>query len=132
VTDACASSRTSVDKYTSCARKNYAKAEAKVSSIKEKALLNSGVDPAINGCDNDNCDFVGRYINPAINMLSGAFGIIVVISLILGGIQYTTSAGDPQKVAQAKKRIINTVVALVAFFFLFGFLQFLIPGGLFG
>jgi hypothetical protein len=82
-------------------------------------------------CSQDKCDFIGRYINPAITAFTAAFGIVVVISLILGGIQYSSSAGDPQKVSQAKRRIFNTVVALVAYFFLYGFLQFLIPGGLF-
>jgi hypothetical protein len=58
-------------------------------------------------------------------------GIIVVISLIMGGIEYSTSEGDPQKSAKAKRRITNTLIALIAFFFLYAFLQFLIPNGVF-
>lgn len=91
----------------------------------------SGADEAIKKCDSDRCDFVGKYINPFIRLLTAAFGIIAVGSLIVGGIQYSASAGDPQKVTKAKTRIVNTIIAIVAYFFLYGFLQFLIPGGLF-
>jgi hypothetical protein len=95
--------------------------------------ITSKPDDAIKGCDSNNksCDFTGRYINPAINLLTVVFGIIAVISLILGGIQYSASAGDPQKVTKAKDRIFSTIIAILAYLFLYGFLQFLIPGGLF-
>ena len=76
-----------------------------------------------------NCDLIGLYINPAINLLSAIFGLIAVISLILGGIQFSTSEGDPQKASKAKNRISNTVVAIFAYAVLYGFLQFLVPGG---
>lgn len=96
-----------------------------------QACLESKGDPAAQGCSKDKCDFVGRYVNPAINLMSVSFGIIAVISIIVGGIQYSASAGDPQKVTRAKTRIQNTIIAIVAYFFLYGFLQFLIPGGIF-
>ncbi len=35
----------------------------------------------------------------------------------------------PRTTAEAKKRIINVVIALVAYFFLWAFLQWVIPGG---
>ena len=101
-----------------------------------KSNCNEGtcVDPAADPktkCDKDNCDFVKKYVNPAINLFSMVFGLIAVSSLIFGGIQYSASAGDPQNVAKAKKRIIDTIIAIVAYFFLYAFIQFLVPGGLF-
>ena len=77
------------------------------------------------------CDLIATYVNPLINLLSVAFGLIAVISLILGGIQYSASQGDPQKASQAKDRISNTMIAIIAYLFLYALLQFLIPGGLF-
>lgn len=71
------------------------------------------------------------YLTIFINVLSGLVGIIVVISIILGGIQYTASSGDPQKIAAAKRRILNALVAFFAFIFMYAFLQYLIPGGIF-
>jgi hypothetical protein len=90
----------------------------------------NGVDPALN-CTSNNCNLVQEYVVPTINLLSAAFGLIAVISLLLGAINYITSEGDPQKVSRAKVRIRNTIFAVVAFMFLYAFLNFLIPGGIF-
>lgn len=70
-------------------------------------------------------------MNPAVKVLSIIVGIVVVMSLILGGIQYSASEGDPQKAAQARDRIAKTILALLVYIFLYAFLQFLIPGGVF-
>lgn len=80
-------------------------------------------------CVNDNP--ITKFLFVVIDLLIGAIGIIIVAVIILAGIQYTTSGGNPQLAAQAKKRIINAVIALVAFFFLFAFLQWSIQGGIF-
>lgn len=76
----------------------------------------------------DNCG-ITRYLRIFINLLSGLVGITVVGVLIVGGIQYSTSAGDPQAAAAARKRISNAVLALVAFGMMYGFLQWIVPGG---
>jgi len=89
-----------------------------------------GSDPDAN-CTNGQCDLIKKYVNPSINLLSLSFGLIAVGSLIAGGIQYSTSVGDSQKVSNAKKRIFNTLLAVVAYLFLYSFLQFIVPGGVF-
>ena len=76
-----------------------------------------------------NCLF-SNYINPVINLLSGMVALVVIGSIIAGGIQYSASAGDPQKTAKAKSRITNSILAFLAYIFLYAFLQFIIPGGL--
>jgi len=82
-------------------------------------------------CNSSGCDLIARYINPAINILSVLFGLVVVISVISGSIQYITSEGDPQKSSNAKNHITNALLAFFAYALLYGFLQFLIPGGIF-
>lgn len=77
-----------------------------------------------------NCGII-KYLVIIINALSAMVGVVVVIMIIIGGIQYSTSADDPQAVANAKKRIMNAVLALVIFIFSYAFLQWVIPGGLF-
>lgn len=111
--------------------KNYEKGSFTPASGDSATTLKDKADPAIKGCKSNNCDFIDKYVNPAITLLTFSFGLIAVISLIIGGIQYSASGGDPQNVAKAKKRITDTLIAVVAYFFLFSFLQFLIPGGLF-
>lgn len=77
-----------------------------------------------------NCDLMVKYIYPLINLLAALVGLAVTISLVIGGIQYGSSAGDPQKVTAAKNRIRNAIIALVTFIFLYALLNFLVPGGL--
>lgn len=90
--------------------------------------------PAADGGGNcssvNSCDLIQKYINPFINFLAALVGIAVVISIIIGGIQYGSSGGDPSKVTAAKNRIRNAIIALVTFLFLYALLNFLIPGGL--
>ncbi|GAC1392787.1 MAG: hypothetical protein NVSMB46_09530 [Candidatus Saccharimonadales bacterium] len=78
----------------------------------------------------ENCGIIKRYLDPIIVFLSSFFGILITIIIIVGGIQYSSAGGDPQKVANAKKRIYNAIFALIAFLLLFGVLNFVIPGGL--
>jgi len=93
--------------------------------------LSLSVDFPAAACNKSSCDLIAKYVNPSINVLSACFGLIAVISLILGGIQFSMSEGDPQKAAAAKSRITNTIIAIVAYSLLYGFLQFLVPGGFF-
>jgi hypothetical protein len=51
--------------------------------------------------------------------------------LVVGGIQYAASGGDPNGVAAAKKRIANAIIALVTFGLLWAFLNWIIPNGVF-
>ena len=92
-------------------------------------------DNARGACDkaldpSGKCDIVALYINPFINGLAIIVLLAVVISIIIGGIQYSASADQPAAAAAAKQRIINAVLALLAFMFLWAFLQWIVPGGL--
>lgn len=71
------------------------------------------------------------WVNRVINFLAGLVGIGAVIMIIFAGIQYITARDNPQSVQAAKTKIINVVIGLVAFAFLFAFMQWLIPGGVF-
>ncbi len=77
-----------------------------------------------------NCG-ITHYLKIFINTLSALVGVTVVAVLVMGGIQYSTSAGDPNAAAAAKQRITNGILALVAFGMMYGFLQWLVPGGVF-
>lgn len=70
-------------------------------------------------------------LNLIVNFLSALVGILVIGDLILGGIQYSAAGNSPEAVNKAKKRMINGMIALVAFLFIFAFVQWLIPGGVF-
>jgi len=78
-----------------------------------------------------NCNqFVNDYVNPAVKALTALVGIAAVLSIIIAGIQYSSSADDPGVVTKAKQRVFNVVLGLLAYIFLVAFLNFLIPGGI--
>lgn len=77
----------------------------------------------------DNCGIV-HYLVIIINILSGVATIAIVISIAVGGIQYSMAGSDPQKVSAAKNRIRNAIIALLLFLFGYALLNFLIPGRL--
>ena len=62
--------------------------------------------------------------------LSAGVGVVVVLMIVISGIQYVTSGGNPEATQAAKKRLSNAVIALLLFIFMFAILNFLVPGGL--
>lgn len=79
----------------------------------------------------DRCDLYVKYINPIIRMLSALVGVAAVIGLVIGGIRYSSSGGDPGQAAAAKKQIRNVIIALLAYLFLLAGLNWLVPGGVY-
>jgi type IV secretion system pilin len=55
---------------------------------------------------------VGHGISTIISILSFVAGVLSVVFLIIGGIRYSTSEGQSQKLAQAKQTITFAVVGL--------------------
>ncbi len=67
-----------------------------------------------------------------IRFLSDGIGLILIASLIIAGIQYTTSQGDPGQLKKASERIRGTATALILFIFAYALLNYIIPNGFFG
>jgi hypothetical protein len=64
-----------------------------------------------------------------IRFLSAGVGLVVIASIIYGGIQYTMSRGDPQATAAAVDRIRNSLFALLIFVFAYAIIDYIIPRG---
>ena len=71
-----------------------------------------------------------KFILMVIRFLAASVFVIAVIMLIAGGIQYMTANGNPQSVAKAKTKITDVFIGLLAFIFLWAFLEWLVPGGI--
>ena len=56
---------------------------------------------------------LGDIVSKIINFLLFFVGVVSVIMIIYGGIQYTTSAGDSGKVTNAKNTILYAIVGLI-------------------
>jgi hypothetical protein len=77
-----------------------------------------------------NANPIIRTIRIVVNFLSAGVGIVITGSIIVGGIQYAIAGNNPNAVSAAKKRIQDALIALLAFFFIYALLDFLIPGSL--
>ena len=66
------------------------------------------------------------------NWLAAGVVIAVIGGIIYGAIMYATSAGDAAKAKSATEIIRNAFIALVLYFLMWAFLQYIVPGGLFG
>jgi len=73
-----------------------------------------------------------NLVQDGINLFTGLAGLAITAMVIVGGIQYSSAGGNPQAAANAKKKITNAFLAMITLIFIFTFLQWLIPGGIFG
>lgn len=80
--------------------------------------------------DEDN-PILSKVIIPFTEGMSALVGVVVVLSIIISGIQYSSARDNPQMVAAAKNRIVMSLLALLFFMFSAAFLNWLTPGGLF-
>ena len=80
------------------------------------------------GCQNKGNPIIDMTFG-IVRFLSAGVGLVMVGSIVVAGIQYSASAGDPQAAAKAKSRISSTLIALLIFIFSYALLNYLIPGG---
>ena len=66
-----------------------------------------------NSNDNFSIDSIWGWVYQIINWVLIAVGIICVVFIIIGGIRYATSGGDPEKLTRAKNTILYALIGLV-------------------
>ena len=69
---------------------------------------------------------VNGILNKAANFLLVIVGIAGVFMVIIGGVQYALSSGDPQKINKAKDMIIYAIVGLIVALVAKGVIAFVI------
>ena len=110
------------------------------------AAVSDCKDPVLTGSQKNSCqvcqtadpgkclqgNVIIQDLNTIVKVLSGLVGVVVIAMIITGGIQYALASGESaEAVSKAKQRIINSLLALFAFMFIFAFLHWTIPGGAF-
>ena len=66
------------------------------------------------------------FAQTIVGLLIFALGIIAVIMIIVGGIRYTVSNGDPSKIKAAKDTILYSIVGLVVALLAYAIVAFVI------
>jgi hypothetical protein len=84
------------------------------------------------GCGSSKGGPIYGFLRGIIKFAGGLVGLLVIMMLIIGGIRYITSAGNPKLVAAAKNQITNAIIGLVLFALMLAILNFLLPGGIIG
>lgn len=67
-----------------------------------------------------------EIVSGIINVIVGVVGFVAVVVVILGGVQYTTSAGDAAKVKKAKDTIMYGIIGLVIAILAFAIVNFVL------
>jgi cytochrome bd-type quinol oxidase subunit 2 len=94
-------------------------ASAAVTSKDISNNLCSGSNIDVTGSTRRDCNATGTggkvndLLKNIVNIFSAIVGVIAVIMIIVGGLQYITSGGDSNKVSTAKNTIIYAVVGLI-------------------
>ena len=95
-----------------------------------KETLNTLAKIAVNNLNNtsfnDNGDTLEQTVGHIIQWITGILGLVCVIIVIIGGIQYMTSSGDSGKVKKAKDTILYGVIGMVICVLAFAITTFVI------
>jgi hypothetical protein len=72
------------------------------------------------------------YLKWFLIFLGGGVGLAVVGGIVFGAFMYITARGNVSQTQKGQTTILNSVIGLLLFIFMYAILQFLIPGGIFG
>jgi hypothetical protein len=77
--------------------------------------LNPHIDPETGGCE---LDFkfpegIAQVMFALAEILLRVAAIVALVFVIIGGVRYTTSQGEPDATASARKTILNALIGLV-------------------
>lgn len=75
-------------------------------------------------------DGIPKILGTVITILTYGIGIAATVGIVISGLEYISARDDQGKIVKAKNRIFNIVLGLVAYAVLWGFLNWLIPGGI--
>ena len=88
--------------------------------------VNSLADCKVIKDNNLNSNDLMGTLNIIINVVIGIIGFVAVMVIILGGVQYTTSAGDSNKVKKAKDTIMYGIIGLVVALMAYSIVNFIL------
>lgn len=93
-------------------------------SLREGETVNSLAECNMSEVDDE--DSLMNRVKIIINVALGVLGLVAVVMIILGGLSYTTSAGDAAKVKKAKDTIMYGVIGLVVALLAFAIVNFVL------
>ena len=71
------------------------------------------------------------YVSAILKVVAGLAGLACLGGFIWGTIMYTTARANAGQTEKARMVMLNSIIGLLLFIFMFAILQFLVPGGVF-
>lgn len=71
-------------------------------------------------------------LNVILQVLTWGVGIAGTLGIVVTGITYMTAKDDVTQMTKAKNRLIQIIIGLAVYAVMWAFLQWLLPGGIFG
>lgn len=84
------------------------------------------------GCVSADNSSVFMVLNVILQVLTWGIGIAGTVGIVITGFQYMTARDDVTQMTKAKNRLIQIVIGLAIYAVMWAFLQWLLPGGVFG
>lgn len=81
---------------------------------------------AASGCNGEGSDQISRVVQGILNAVIASSGLVAVVYIVIGGINYMTSSGDATKVQKARQTILYAVIGLVVCALAFAIVNFTI------
>ncbi len=91
-----------------------------------------GVETAVVGCVQDDSSAIWGLLEIVVNVLAGLVIMVAIGGFIYGVVLYSSAGDQAGQVTKAKTAIVNVAIGLVFFAGTYSFIQYLIPGGIFG
>lgn len=93
---------------------------------------NVTVSAALGNCDaSPDINPIFALIERVITFATGIFGLVLVLMIVIAGLEYVISGGNPERAKGAKTRIEQAATGFVLFVIMWGVLQFILPVGVF-
>ena len=73
-------------------------------------------------------DDLNAMLSTLFSMVFGIIGVVAVIMIIIGGVNYTVSQGDSQKLQKSKSTILYGIIGLVIVLLAFAIVNFVLNG----
>lgn len=86
--------------------------------------INTSIDFGCKGAGNPIVDLTFAIIR----FLSLGVGLVIVFSLVVSGLQYIGSQGNPDNTNKSISRIRNSIIALILYIFASAILNYVVPG----
>jgi len=77
----------------------------------------------------DNAIFL--YITAILKVVSGLAGIATLGGIVWAAVLFVTARANASQVEKARLIMVNSILGLLLFIFMYAILQYLVPGGLF-